>query len=73
MWRQENAPIRLIFSTAKKEHVVRYAPERLPNKALTREYCLALPDEKCFAAEIETTRERVQVQRPSGARGARRA
>ncbi len=61
-WTQpdENPPVGLILCAEKDDAVAKYALEGLPNKVLTREYKLTLPDEKLLAAEIERTRERLE-------------
>jgi predicted nuclease of restriction endonuclease-like (RecB) superfamily len=63
-WTQpgENPPVGLILCSMKNDAIARYALEGLPNKVLAREYRLALPDEKRFAAEIEKTRHRLEAR-----------
>ena len=72
-WTQpgENPPVGLILCSEKNEAVARYALEGLPTKVLAREYRLALPDEKRLAAEIEKTRQHLEVRRHLEIRGTR--
>ena len=74
-WTQpgENPPVGLILCSEKNEAVARYALEGLPSKVITREYRLALPDEKRLAAEIEQTRQRLEARRSGQAAATRRA
>lgn len=58
----ENPPVGLILCANKREAVARYALEGLPNQILAAEYRTALPDEKAIAAELEHTREALEVR-----------
>lgn len=64
----ENPPVGLILC-AEKDHVLaRYALEGLPNKVLTAEYKMALPNEKSLVAEINKTRKALESRRKGGSR-----
>jgi predicted nuclease of restriction endonuclease-like (RecB) superfamily len=69
-WAQpdENPPVGMILCSGKGGALVRYATDNLPNKVLVREYLTALPDEKRLAAEIETTREKLEQRHRSRGR-----
>jgi len=58
--KDENPPVGLILCAEKDAAVARYALEGLPNKVLTTEYRMALPDEKVLAAELEHTRRMLE-------------
>ncbi|MFN0159438.1 MAG: YhcG family protein [Bacteroidota bacterium] len=60
----ENPPVGLILCSRKDETVARYALEGLPNKVLTSEYKLALPDEKKLVSALEKSRKRFETQLP---------
>jgi hypothetical protein len=53
----ENPPLELILCLEKNEAVAHYALGNLPNKVLSSQYKLALPDEKDLAEEIARTRK----------------
>jgi len=55
----ENPPVGLILCAEKDSAVAKYALEGLPNKVLTAEYKLALPDEKRLARELDATRKKL--------------
>ena len=59
----ENPPVGLILCAEKDSAVAKYALAGLPNKVLTAEYKLALPDEKTLAAEIENTRKVLEARK----------
>ncbi len=64
----ENPPVGLILC-AEKDHVLaRYALEGLPNKVLTAEYKMALPNEKSLVAEINKTRKALESRRKGDSR-----
>lgn len=52
---EENPPVGLILCAEKDRALAHYALEGLPNKVLTSEYKLALPDEKLLVEEIKRT------------------
>ncbi len=58
----ENPPVGLILCSQKDEAVARYALEGLPNKVMTAEYRTTLPDEEVLAAEIERTRQAINLR-----------
>jgi len=58
----ENPPVGLILCSERDDALARYALEGLPNKVLTREYRLVLPDEKQLVAEIERTRQIIEAR-----------
>lgn len=60
----ENPPVGLILCSGKREAIVRYATDTLPNKILVREYLTALPDEKSLAAEITAARRKLEARMP---------
>jgi len=60
---EEHPPVGLILCAQKDDALARYALEGLPNKVLTREYKLALPDEKLLAREIDKTRKILEARR----------
>ena len=59
----ENPPVGLILCTSKDAVVAKYALEGLGNKILTREYQLALPDERRLAEELRRTRHALERRR----------
>lgn len=61
-WTQpgENPPVGLILCAQKDEALAKYALEGLQNRVLSREYKLALPNEKTLARELELTRKRLE-------------
>lgn len=58
----ENPPVGLILCSRKDETVAHYTLEGLPNKIVTREYKMALPDEKLLVAELEKTRKLLEAR-----------
>ncbi len=58
----ENPPIGLILCSEKDETVARYALDGLHNEVLAAEYRSTLPDEEVLAAELERTREVIDVR-----------
>jgi predicted nuclease of restriction endonuclease-like (RecB) superfamily len=60
---EEHPPVGLILCSEKDEAVAKYALEGLPNKVLTAEYRMALPDEKLLAGELEKTRRQLEARR----------
>ncbi len=56
----ENPPVGLILCAQKDEAVARYALQGVPNKVLTSEYRIALPDEKLLTAEIDRARKAIE-------------
>ena len=63
-WVHENEkpPVGLILCAQKDEAVARYALEGLPNKVMAAEYRTTLPDEKVLAAEIDRTRQVINLR-----------
>jgi len=55
----ENPPVGLVLCSEHDSAVAHYALEGLANKVMTREYKLALPDEKSLARRLEQTRLRL--------------
>ena len=58
----ENPPVGLILCSEKDETVARYALDGLPNKVMAAEYQLTLPDADTLAAELERTREVIELR-----------
>lgn len=58
----ENPPVGLILCAEKDESVAHYALEGLPNKIMAAEYRLSLPDEDALAAELERTRQEIELR-----------
>ena len=58
----ENPPVGLILCSQKDEAVARYALEGLSNKVMAAEYRTALPDEELLAAEIDRTRQEINMR-----------
>jgi len=59
----ENPPVGLILCAEKGEEEAHYALENLPNTVLAAEYRLILPDEKRLAAELERTRQALELRK----------
>ncbi len=55
--KNENPPVGLILCAEKDSAVAKYALEGLPNKVLTSEYKLALPNEKILRDEMKKTQK----------------
>ena len=62
MHEDENPPVGLILCSQKDEAVARYALDGLPNKVMAAEYKTALPDEEILAAEIDRTRQVINLR-----------
>jgi predicted nuclease of restriction endonuclease-like (RecB) superfamily len=59
----ENPPVGLILCSEPNDALAQYSLEGLPNKVLTREYKLALPQEKRLVEEMEKTRQLLESRR----------
>ena len=57
----ENPPVGLILCSEKDEALARYALEGLSNKVLAAEYRITLPDETVLAAELDRTRQAIDL------------
>ena len=62
-YKNENPPVGLILCAEKDIAVAKYALQGLPNKVLTAEYKLVLPDEKEIAEELEKTRRILEARK----------
>jgi hypothetical protein len=62
----ENPPIGLILCSAAENEVARYALEGLPNKIISADYRLNLPDEKRLLLELRQTREAWERRKTAG-------
>ena len=62
MHEDENPPVGLILCSQKDEAVARYALDGLPNKVMAAEYKTALPNEEILAAEIDRTRQVINLR-----------
>ena len=58
----ENPPAGLILCSEKDEALAHYALDGLSNRVLAAEYRIALPDEELLVAEIERTREAIELR-----------
>lgn len=58
----ENPPVGLILCSQKDEAVARYSLEGLSNKVMAAEYRTTLPDEELLAAEIDRTRQVIDLR-----------
>ena len=58
----ENPPVGLILCSDKDEALARYALEGLPNKVMAAEYRINLPDEEILAAELDRTRQVIELR-----------
>ena len=58
----EKPPVGLILCSEKDEALARYALEGLPNNVMAGEYRITLPDEKVLAAELDRTRQAMEVR-----------
>ena len=58
----ENPPVGLILCSEKDEALARYALEGLPNKVMAAEYRITLPDEGLLAAELDRTRQVIELR-----------
>lgn len=63
--KDENPPVGLILCAEKDNAVAKYALEGLPNKVLSAEYKLVLPNVKLLAKEIEKTRKIIEARKGS--------
>ena len=62
MHEDENPPVGLILCSQKDEAVAQYALDGLPNQVMAAEYKTALPDEAILAAEIDRTRQVINLR-----------
>ncbi len=58
----ENPPVGLILCSEKNETLARYALEGLENEVLAAEYRITLPDEELLAAELDRTRQAIELR-----------
>ena len=58
----ENPRVGLILCSEKDEALARYALEGLSNNVMAAEYRITLPDEKLLAAELERTRQNIELR-----------
>ena len=58
----ENPPVGLILCSEKDEVLARYALEGLSNKVMAAEYRIALPQETVLAAELDRTRQAMELR-----------
>ena len=58
----ENPPVGLILCSEKDESLAQYALEGLSNKVMAAEYRIALPDETVLAAELDRTRQAMELR-----------
>ena len=58
----ENPPVGLILCSEKDEALAHYALEGLSNTVMAAEYRIALPDEKLLAAELDRTRQEIELR-----------
>ena len=58
----ENPPVGLILCSEKDEALARYALEGLSNKVMAAEYRITLPNETVLAAELERTRQAMELR-----------
>ena len=65
----ENPPVGLILCSEKDEALAQYALEGLSNNVMAAEYRITLPDEKMLAAELDRTRQAMELRGPSTAAG----
>ena len=61
----ENPPVGLILCSEKDEALARYSLEGLPNNVMAGEYRITLPDETTLAAELDRTRQALELLGPS--------
>ena len=62
----ENPPVGLILCSEKDEALAQYALEGLSNKVLAAEYRITLPDEEVLAAELDRTRQVLELRGLTG-------
>ena len=60
---EENPPVGLILCAEKDNAVAKYALDRLPNKILTSEYKLVLPNEEELVEELIKTRKMLESRK----------
>ena len=58
----ENPPVGLILCSEKDEALARYALDGLPNNVMAGEYRVTLPDERVLAAELDRTRQAMELR-----------
>ena len=58
----ENPPVGLILCSEKDEALAQYSLEGLSNNVLAAEYRITLPDEKLLAAELDRTRQAMELR-----------
>ena len=58
----ENPPVGLILCSEKDEALARYALQGLPNTVMALEYRITLPGEDLLAAELERTRQEIELR-----------
>ena len=58
----ENPPVGLILCSEKDEALAQHALEGLSNKVMAAEYRITLPDETVLAAELDRTRQAMELR-----------
>ena len=58
----ENPPVGLILCSEKDESLARYALDGLPNNVMAGEYRVTLPEETVLAAELDRTRQAMELR-----------
>ena len=58
----ENLPVGLMLCSEKDEALVRYSLDGLPKQVMVAEYPIALPDEEILVAELERTRQAIELR-----------
>lgn len=58
----ENPPVGLILCSEKDEALARYALDGLPNNVMAGEYRISLPNESLLAAELDRTRQAMELR-----------
>ena len=58
----ENPPVGLILCSEKDEALAQYALEGLSNNVMAAEYRITLPDERVLAAELDRTRQAMELR-----------
>ena len=58
----ENPPVGLILCSEKDEALAQYALEGLSNTVMAAEYRITLPDEELLAAELDRTRQAMELR-----------
>ena len=59
---EENPPVGLVLCSQKDDALARYALDGLPNNVMAAEYRVTLPDEEMLAAEIDRTRQVIELR-----------